>query len=471
MAFNATAVWEVRNGGSDTQCGGGFDAAISGAGTDYSQQSAAQATGTVTSSTTTVTATTGIFTSAMVGNVITDGTTYKFITGFTSSTVVTVDSAPSWTGATIYVGGALATPGKAAGLRVLGNTVYIKYNASPFVITTSSSNVAAGIINITYNGSDTVLDYWIGYDTTRTIKNMDTNKPTIQIDSGGGVSSVTVFRYASASTVHNLLVRNIIIDGNLKTAIKGFSTASANAGNWFHQCEAINCTNSGFAPENGSMLIGCVAAGCSTQPAFDLSTQSVFLFGCIARNNTITGFSWSVNSGCALVNCISYSNSGGSSDGFAIGAGGVGGKMTNCTAYNNGRDGFRFSGSNIRGAVGINCLSVSNAGYGFNDTGSPVVSYNCAGYNNTSGNENAITQSFSFVTLTADPFVDAPNGNFALNNASGGGALLRQLGFPGTFPDGTTTGYTDIGAVQSRVPTAAEAAAAAWEFLDRTLTG
>ena len=73
---------------------------------DYSQQSSNWATGTVTSSSTTVTATTSIFTESMVGNLITDGTTYKEITAYTSGTVVTVDSAPSWTSATIYVGGA-----------------------------------------------------------------------------------------------------------------------------------------------------------------------------------------------------------------------------------------------------------------------------------------------------------------------------------------------------------------------------
>ena len=33
------------------------------------------------------------------------------------------------------------------------------------------------------------------------------------------------------------------------------------------------------------------------------------------------------------------------------------------------------------------------------------------------------------ITLTADPFVDAANGDFTLNNVSGGGALLRAVGF------------------------------------------
>lgn len=106
MALPATVIWECRTTGSDSN-GGGFDPSLGGV--DYSQQNAAQATGIASSSGATVTATTSIFTSQMVGNLITDGTTWKEITAFTSATVVTVDSAPSWTAASVKVGGALAT--------------------------------------------------------------------------------------------------------------------------------------------------------------------------------------------------------------------------------------------------------------------------------------------------------------------------------------------------------------------------
>ena len=61
----------------------------------------------------------------------------------------------------------------------------------------------------------------------------------------------------------------------------------------------------------------------------------------------------------------------------------------------------------------------------------------------------------SDITLTADPFVDAANGDFTLNNVSGGGALLRAAGFQinmaydwdnmtdlGTFSPSTETSHT-----------------------------
>jgi hypothetical protein len=50
------------------------------------------------------------------------------------------------------------------------------------------------------------------------------------------------------------------------------------------------------------------------------------------------------------------------------------------------------------------------------------------------------------VTLTEDPFTDAPNGDFSLNSAEGGGALLRAAG----LNPYDQLGYVDIGAVQSQ---------------------
>jgi hypothetical protein len=53
------------------------------------------------------------------------------------------------------------------------------------------------------------------------------------------------------------------------------------------------------------------------------------------------------------------------------------------------------------------------------------------------------------VDLTADPFVDSVNGNYALNTTAGGGAACRNAGF-GTFTGlASTLSYPDIGAVQA----------------------
>ncbi len=117
MTVNPTAIYHVYKSGSNNN-GGGYDPAISGAGTDYSQQTSAQTSGTngAASGTTTFTdATATSFTSAMVGNSIniTAGSGFTagvyFVTAYSSSSVITLDRSPgSGTGATWALGGAWA---------------------------------------------------------------------------------------------------------------------------------------------------------------------------------------------------------------------------------------------------------------------------------------------------------------------------------------------------------------------------
>ncbi len=138
MAVNATAVWRIRASGSNTN-GGGYDPAITGAGTDYSQQAAAQLSVTDAASVATtgvVTSVTGGFTAAMVGNAMfLSGTNFTtgpyFITVFTDTNTVTVDRDPTTGGngsaGTCKVGGGWASPAinTALGYLVPGNTVFL----------------------------------------------------------------------------------------------------------------------------------------------------------------------------------------------------------------------------------------------------------------------------------------------------------------------------------------------------------
>ena len=430
MTISANTVWEVRTTGNDTQCGGGFDATIAGAGTDYSQQNSAQATGTVTSSTTTVTATAGIFTAAMVGNIITDGTTYKQITGYTSATVVTVESAPAWTSATVFVGGALASPGKAGGVKVAGNHIWIK--AGTYTISVSTANVSGGIINDTTGGASTSnASWWAGYGTVRGDL---AARPLLQV-AATGVITITLFALSSSSCY----VENISVDGQSKSNIRGFNAIGPNLA--FIRCRAINCTNNAFNLPTGYALL-CEASACSATFAyFSAGNTGRFLY-CSADNCTSGGF---LNTGITI-GCIASNNTG-----PGITSTGNPTAIIGCTAYNNTQDGISVSGQSFI----INCLSCNNGGYGFSNVGpdaDAALILNCAGYNNTSGN-NQFLRTEGFVTLTVDPFVGKSVGNYALNNTANGGALCRAAGLSGAFPGlSSTTGYQDIGAVQHRDP-------------------
>ena len=147
MAISASAVWRVRPSGSNTN-GGGYDSTISGAGTDYSQQNAAQATGThgtASGSTSFTDTTANAFTSAMVGNAlqissgsgITAGT--YFVTAFSSSSQVTLDRSPgTGTVAVWHLGGAWADPQTnlaSTNYVASGNIIYVLGSGIP---TTSS---------------------------------------------------------------------------------------------------------------------------------------------------------------------------------------------------------------------------------------------------------------------------------------------------------------------------------------------
>lgn len=137
MAVAASAIWRVRPSGSNAN-GGGYDSASYPGGTDYSQQNAAQASGTHgTASGTTAFSDTvaSAFTAAMVGNALyltgaglTTG--WYFVTAYTSATAVTLDRSPgTGTVGTWTLGGGWAdfwtNPTNGAAPVVPGNTLYI----------------------------------------------------------------------------------------------------------------------------------------------------------------------------------------------------------------------------------------------------------------------------------------------------------------------------------------------------------
>jgi hypothetical protein len=455
MALNAAVIWEVRTGGNDTN-GGGFKAGASG--TDWTLQDAAQysVTDAVTNGTTTITSATANFGTDVVGNILyiqggTGSVTAGWyeITSRTNSTTIVVDRSTgltAGTGCTLKIGGALASPGQAAGAKVEGNDVFIK--AGTYTLSTTSTNVAGGPVNETTHGVDTSdTTWWVGYDTNRTRFNADASRPVILVP-GAGVSSITIFTV----NARNVAIRNIDVDGASKTAIRGFDIAAAFGTTRVESCKGSNCTNSAFFVGASTQLFRCQATGCSTEPAFRGSGGDGKLFWCEAHDNTVTGFMLAGADYC--VDCISESNSGASSDGFIFAnASAISATLIGCTSYNNGRHGVYFNASFNRGDTAINCVAEGNGGYGFYSGGSlndAVVMINCSGYNNVSGNyDNAnLPNVVNFQALSGSPFTSAASADFSPNNLANAGASIRGSSFPTTFLRGTTSVYDDRGAVQ-----------------------
>lgn len=435
MAFPSTAVIEVRTTGSDSN-GGGFDPVLGAGATDYSQQASAQATGTVTSSTTTVTATASIFTAQMVGNYITDGTTWKVITAFTNATTVTVDSAPTWTAATINVGGALATIAKAAAIGISGNIIWVAAGTyTPATTTTISTTCRV-----------------LGYNTTRSTAILAFgSRPLIQ----AGANSITLIALTGARAA----VSNFQLSSNSHTSVIGVSCS--NSGHTITGIHYVLATGNGIAAGGTTPTISrCYVSVNGNFNAYAITTDArlTFCYADLSASASGTGFSNATGAG-TMSYCTFRGPASGTSIGFDSSV--LGTVWVNCTARGAGSHGFHTSA--LDSTIGINCLAYSCGGFGFSGSGVSVSSgilVNCAGGSNTSGNTTGFLTD-NFTALSADPNISSTN--LGLNASNPGGANLRAASISGAFDDGTSTSFLDIGSVQHADPTQ--------PTVDKVLTG
>lgn len=402
---------------------------------DYSQVDAVpfSLTGLTTAAANAIILTTSA-TKAMIGNgiVVTGGTNfttgYYQVTAATAGVSLTVDrtcTTAAGAAGTAGLGGGLASPGLAGSIAtVSGNIIFIKYNASPYIATSASTNIAAGCV------SGTSGTTYCGYDTIRLPYTVGQNRPTFQINTG--VTGATLF----SGNNNNYSAQSVIVDGNSVGTSKGCHTS----GEYFN-LKVINCTTSGLAENSISRAIFCETTGCTTSP----NRSSVCLW-CVSHDNTTaSGGGFNPSGGGLLYGCIAYGNS---RSGF-FGANNV----LNCVAYNNTE--YGFSAGNNDAVTMINCIAESNTLNGYRQGfGTQTTLINCADYNNTSGRKSSGTGFWADLNpITAVPgtfFVDATNKDFRLNNTASQGAAARAVGFPAAFfsPVNLTTNFRDIGSVQ-----------------------
>jgi hypothetical protein len=456
MALASTIDWEVRTTGSDSN-GGGFDTAK--AGTDYSQQDAAQATGvnlTVDATTNTKVTPDGYTPNASTdpGNVIqitTTGGGAAFTTGFYEITSVTggewvLDRSPAATsssGAHWSFGGGLASPGMASGAAVGSNIIYLKsgtYNCS------SSDNVSGGKFTLP-GGSSAACTTLVGYSTTRTLTNTDT-KPILQ--SATSTNNNTICTTNSDCTVRNIDFEN----ANSDTGCTAISTG-ANLYVTIENCK-INGYKTGidFIVAGGSAVItGCEIILANEANAIGINDgNQCYIGGCYIHGGTSATSNGIVTAlDCTIDRTIIANITGSTSNGINVG--GRNPIITNCTIYNVSQDGIINTGGTNQGGLVRDTIVASCGRYGLNMI-TAVDNWrvlNLAGYNNTTANTNATTTlgAQNTLALSATPFTNAGSGDFSLNNSAGGGAVVRGAGYPGTYPGGSSVSSPDIGAVQT----------------------
>lgn len=473
MAIAATTVWEVRTGGAETN-GGGY----SSGGTDYSQQTAAQLTVTdgASSSTTNLNSVTGGFTSAMVGNVlcISGGTLtagrYQ-ITAYVDTNNVTLDRAlNTGSGSTVKVGGALSAPEHADTAAtypgyVAGNVCYISSDISGTADGTKTSTRT-----ITCDGTITGGEVaFIGYPSGGSRSDQDVAVASMPVYTSA-TNSVVIFSFNAATRVR---FRNIKCTHTAATRGRGFAaTTGSSVGITFENCVTDGCSD-GFGASSGT-FVGVAFERCSVTNTSSSGTTGGFVFGastlsngafrnCTAYNCAGPGFSHSGSggNGASFERCISYGHSGASGNGFInISTTGSANTENNqyvgCVAYGNSQNGFRFAFTTAASSVLTfdNCIAYGNTAYGTSCATAGILDgmfprvRNMATGSNTSGARQNFRTGEGAITLTADPFTNAAGGDFSLNNTSGGGDLLRGLGYPteiGIKGSATAT-YPNVGA-------------------------
>jgi hypothetical protein len=182
------------------------------------------------------------------------------------------------------------------------------------------------------------------------------------------------------------------------------AAVSAGADTVIIECEAYGCN------QNGGVNAGVFTAGSSRMIAVR----------CIAHDNTAgTTNGFGASSGFLhCIDCVADSNSG---SGFYASSTGIV-NLQNCVSYGNTVDGFQAAAGN--NFIAMNCLFVNNGAYGINLT-TPASSIALVSTNGFFGNGTAPTTGVTSpvaanaITLTANPFADAPNGDFDLNAVIG----------------------------------------------------
>lgn len=478
MAINASSVWRIRVGGNNTN-GGGFDASISGAGTDYTDQDAHQLNPTDLATSgagaTTVTSATGGFTAAMIGNCmrIASGTNftagYYFITARTDTNTITVDRSPTPSGAGSggngKIGGAFATfeplmstgngglssPAIATPLGA-GHTIYVrgagsdtpsaddydyKGSASAYqgYYTAPSGSLADGKISVIgYNGRPQIrhsgllffqVDLWHLENLKFIHHNAGTGWPEY------GIIGV----YSDVSLVNT--AKNIVSDLNgidgvgINIAIICDSEIKNSGGGAAGSQAGIHVNT------YASTVVGCYVDGVRGDGIRSQLGGSVTTFGpnisfCVVRNVGRDGL---------RIQGITGSD-------YPL-------SIRNNTINNCGSDGIEITNEySIMNCNILNNVISNNAGYGLNlSFGSAAQNdRRCRGgvdhnnyYNNTSGARNNLSAGANDTTL--DPqFTDAANENYGV------GTNMKATAFPGAFRGSASTGYLDKGAVQRQEP-------------------
>lgn len=435
MALPANTTFEVRTATGSDANGGGF---IPGSGgTDYSQQTSAQFSGTngVVSGTS-FTSVSHSFVSTDVGNLINlsagSGVTtgLYWIMSVTAGTATLDRSAGTGTGATWAEGGALASLTFAVANATRNNLIWCKGSqALTSTLTLSLSNDAGSAVN--FAGFT-----FIGYSSTRG----DGGRFTLTT----ATNSVDLITYSGGQyQFENFLM-------SCTAGTPGYGIIAGTVAWYFDLC-LFNCRITGFEENIRSpystqiAILPITLIDCEIDSAVSHGIETVAqidLIGCYIHGNGGNGLyltiaSGQVGTGFTATGCVFASNGGDGINHNTVQNNQYStckGLIQNCAFYSNTSGGYHFVGNQAVSLNLINNIFVLNGTALSGGSGESIVGkqLNNAFYGNTTLRANFPT-STSDITLTGDPFNNPSSGDFTLNGTTGAGAACKAAGFQSTL--------------------------------------
>ena len=375
----------------------------------------------------------------------------------TNATTIVVDATvATGTGITLNLGGALLTLGELASAArgmVGGNRAYVK------------SGTYALSAGVTFAQS-------VGNPTNATLPSEIVGYKSVRGDIAFGVNAASRPVVTTNAAITALTfsgggweIRNLVIGAGTATPAIGINTG----GNYVNiaNCAVTAYAQYGiYASQSYTGVRGCEVTGGLSGAAAGIFTgqASSEVTGCNVHDGIGVGIQAS-GSGSVSHNFVT-NMAGATSDGIQTQ---VAGQCLLNTIYNVGRHGFSVA-SAFHGALAIKGnIFAKCGGYGMTNLAGAGVAARRewdgnAYYSNTSGDRNnfddisvnpvnAVAPYTNVLdvlggTLTVNPFTNAAGGDFTLNNAANGGALLRGTGVFNTWPNVTQVGYRDFGAIQ-----------------------
>lgn len=338
-------------------------------------------------------------------------------------------------GGTGGMGGSFASCGMGASFMVAGNTLWCQYSASTFDTTSTTSNVSGGRITLP-TSSVATQSLFRGYETVR---GDEGNRPTLKWAVNAASSYIVTGALAAK-------FENFIIDGNRAnfTNTGGYNFAATSC------ARRIKVLNTSFIAIKGAGVSQAthIEITNATNAALDIGSVNISLTDFWIHDNGVAGIT--ISSGTPN---LSWGVVSGNTGVGIAGSGSTQGKVEHVSIYGNTSHGWSQTSSPYFLEL-LNVVFEGNGGLGYNSSAvySGVKMTSCAFYNNSSGKYtagNVLPQNISGEVIpTVSVFVNAAGNDFRLNNATGGGALLRGTGFPQTFPGLTWANYPDIGAAQ-----------------------